>query len=150
MAVQQEHRDPKTLRERIIKRTQWTVMLIVALLVILVLFVEEAPFRAGTDGIDSRGGEVRIDHDEVIMMLISLIVFIEIFTSLKLIRFIPQKGILLSSFLVFTVSAVSTVVEGYVFSDVLNYIEHSSLMASAILLAVWCGRVFQAREREDA
>jgi hypothetical protein len=89
-------------------------------------------------------------HDELIMLIISLIVIIMIAINFRLLRRIPNCFLLMCSFVLVAFSAICTVAEGLVFPEVLNYLEHLSFMAASILFAVWCGFVFGAKKREGA
>jgi len=145
-----KHHDAKAFRKQLIRWTLGIAILMTTILVVSTLFTQYEP--AGTESVRvfSRGGELRIEHDEAIMLLVSLVVIIEIITSYTFIRLIQYRGLLLASFFMFVLGAVLTVAEGFVLKGVLNYLEHLSLLASAVLLAAWCGRVFRGRKQEGA
>jgi len=139
------------LRQHLTRWMVWLCVLAAAVFVMSVYF-EEYASAPETDAARtySRGGELKIEHDEVIMLMISLVVLIEIVISFNFIRLIPHKWILLCGFVLFVLAAVFTVAEGFVFKHALNYAEHLSLAGSAILLAVWCRLMFRPLKREDA
>ena len=87
-------------------------------------------------------------HDELIMLIVSLVVVIQIVASFKFLQWLPQRLLLLCSFGLVTLSAFCTVAESILFPEVLNYIEHLSFMAASILLAVWCWCVFGSKKQE--
>ena len=89
-------------------------------------------------------------HDELIMLIISLIVVIQVVANFQLLRRVPNHLLLLGSFALVAFSSFCTVVEGLVFPEVLNYLEHLSFMSAMILLAVWSGCVFGSKKRESA
>jgi hypothetical protein len=81
-------------------------------------------------------------HDELIMLLVSLAVIVQIIASFQNIRQLPFRSLLLAAFGAVVLSAFCTVAESFVLPEILNYVEHLSFAAASILLAVWCGRVF--------
>jgi magnesium-transporting ATPase (P-type) len=143
--------DQAVLRQHLTRWVVWLCVLVAAVFVMSVYFkaYASAP-EADAARTVAPGGELKIEHDEVIMLMISLVVLIEIVVSFNLIRLIPHRGILLCGFVLFVLAAVCTVAEGFVFNRALNYTEHLSLTGSAILLAVWCSRMFRSPRQEDA
>ena len=91
-----------------------------------------------------------VAHDELIMLIISLVVVIQIAANFNFIRQLPHRFFLVCSFCGVALSAFFTVAEGFIFTEVFNYFEHLSFMTSAILLAVWCMLVFNSEKREEA
>ncbi len=87
-------------------------------------------------------------RDEVLMLIISGAVIVEITTMFRYLRRIPHLYLLLSSFGAWVLAAVFTVAEGFFWPGPLNVLEHLSTMTGAILLAVWCGWVFALRKEE--
>jgi hypothetical protein len=83
-----------------------------------------------------------VAHDELIMLIISLVVVIQIIAGFRFLRWLRFRVLLLCSFAFLLLSAFCTVAESLFLPEVLNYIEHLSFMISAILLAVWCWYVF--------
>lgn len=88
-----------------------------------------------------------VAHDELIMLIISLIVVVQVVANFQLLRRVPNPLLLLGSFALVAFSTFCTVVEGLVFSEALNYLEHLSFMSATILLAVWSGCVFGFKKR---
>ena len=91
-----------------------------------------------------------VAHDELIMLIISLAVVIQIVANFHFLKKLRGIFLILSSFTLVTLSAFCTVVEGLVFPEVLNYIEHLSFMSASILLAIWCWRVFASKKQEGS
>ena len=91
-----------------------------------------------------------VAHDELIMMIISLIVVVQIAANVKLLRRVPNYLLLVSSFGLVAFSTLFTVAEGLVLPEVLNYLEHLSFMSATILFAVWCWCVFGSKKREGS
>ena len=91
-----------------------------------------------------------VEHDELIMLVISLVVAIQIAVSFKFVKRFPFKSLLLCSFGAVALSAFFTVAESFVFTEVFNYLEHLSFMAASILSAVWCWCVFVSKKQEGS
>jgi uncharacterized BrkB/YihY/UPF0761 family membrane protein len=128
------------LRQHLIRWGLWFCMVAAAVFVMSV-YLEG---YASASPADAAGRVLKIQHDEVIMLVVSLIVLTEVIVSFNVIRLIPHKEILLCSFVLFVLSTVFTVAEGFVFEHVLNYAEHLSTAGSATLLAAWCCLMFRA------
>lgn len=86
--------------------------------------------------------EAHITHDEMVMMIISLIVAVMIAANFDLLLRIPHGSLILSSFILVALSSIFTVAESFVWPETLNYLEHLCFMAAAIIFAVWCMCVF--------
>ena len=87
-------------------------------------------------------------RDEVLMLIISCAVIVEIVATFNYLRRIPHAYLLLASFAAFVLGSILTVVEGFFWATLFNVIEHLSLMIGAILLALWCGLVFRRPKQE--
>lgn len=77
-------------------------------------------------------------RDEVLMLIISCALIVEIVATFNYLRRIPHFHLLLSSFGALVLGSLLTVAEGFFWAEVLNVFEHLSLMVGAILLALWC------------
>ena len=88
-------------------------------------------------------------HDEVLMLIMACVVILEIATTFDYLRRIPHSYLLLSSFGAFVLGSFLTVVEGLLWTGLINYLEHVSLMVGAILFALWCALVFRGRKQEE-
>jgi len=104
-------------------------------------FPEKDPATSSAEYTQMQLGEDMLHeaHDELIMLIIALVVVIQVTASYKFFRWLPNRLLLICSFGGVALSAFCTVVEGFVFQEVLNYVEHLSFMTAAILIAVWCG-----------
>jgi hypothetical protein len=89
-------------------------------------------------------------HDEVLMLIISGAVIVEVAATFSYLRRIPRVSLLVGSFAALFLSSFFTVAEGFVWPGLLNAFEHLSMMAAAILLALWCGFVFRPRKQEES
>jgi hypothetical protein len=77
-------------------------------------------------------------------------VVVQIATNFSFLKRLPRRSLILCSFGLVALSAFCTVAESLVFPEVLNYVEHLSFMAAAILLAAWCWCVFGSKKREGS
>jgi hypothetical protein len=126
-------------------RRPW--LLVVAICLCVLAAITHA---AESDPTPSRSFKEMLDvsHDELIMLIVSLAVVIEVVANFGFVRRIPQRFLFLCSFGSFVLGAFLTVIEGLIFAGALNYLEHLAYMAGAISLAVWCGRVFGSKKQE--
>ena len=93
-------------------------------------------------------GTLRMTHDEVLMLVISGAVIVEVVSTFRDLRSIPHLFLLLTSFVAMFLASFFTVIEGFFWGDGFNFLEHLSVMIGAILLAVWCALVFGIRKSE--
>ncbi len=89
-------------------------------------------------------------HDEVLMLIISGAVIVEIVATFGYLKRVPHPFLLLGSFAGLAMGSFFTVAEGLLWNSLLNVLEHLSMMTSAILFALWCGLVFRPRRRETS
>lgn len=87
-------------------------------------------------------------QDEVLMLIISAAVIVEIVVTFRYLRRIPHPFLVLASFASLVLGSLFTVAEGLFWADPFNVLEHLSVMAGAILLALWCAQVFRPRRQE--
>ena len=90
-----------------------------------------------------------VPHDELIMLLISLAVVIQIAVNFRFLQWIQHRGLLFCSFGFLLLSVVCTVLGGIFVSETLTYLEHLLFMSSAIFLAAWCWCVFAAKTAKE-
>lgn len=123
-------------------------VLVVALLVVPIFVLQGASDTEYTQK-ELSGQRLGEAHDELTMLIISLVVVIQVVATFKFLRWLPYRSLILCSFGAVALSAFCTVAESVVFPEVLNYIEHLSFMAASILLAVWCGLwAFGSKQKE--
>ena len=138
-------------------RRPWLLGLVICLCMLVMISFATAMLFAGEDpGSDNEYTQAQlleetlgVAHDEIIMLIISLVVVIQVTASFRFFRWLPHRFLLLYSFGMVALSALFTVTESMFFAEVLNYLEHLSFMAGTILLALWCGLVFGFKKRED-
>jgi hypothetical protein len=83
-----------------------------------------------------------IFENEVVMLLIGVGVLIFILGSRQRLKRLPASKILITGFCMMLGSWVLTVLEGFFWKELLNYIEHTCYAIGSILVAVWCWKVF--------
>jgi di/tricarboxylate transporter len=91
-----------------------------------------------------------MSHDELIMLMVSVVVVIQIVTNFNFLKRLPRWPVLLCSFGMVAMSAFFTVAEGFFFPELLNVAEHLLFMGATVLLAVWCWFVFGSAKQEDS
>lgn len=83
-----------------------------------------------------------LEEREVVALLLTIGVLIFLLVNRARIRELPAAPLLLAAFGVLLGSRILTVLEGFLFRDYLDLAEHVCYAVSAVLLAMWCGRVF--------
>ncbi|MDH4240998.1 MAG: hypothetical protein OEW48_15675 [Phycisphaerae bacterium] len=86
--------------------------------------------------------KIEIFENEVVMLLIGVGVLIFILGSRARLKSLPASNILIAGFYVLLASWTVTVLEGFFWEGILNYIEHGCNAVSALFVAVWCWKVF--------
>ncbi len=86
--------------------------------------------------------EYEIFENEIVMLLIGVGVLIFILGSRRRLKSLPASNILIAGFYVLLASWTVTVLEGFFWEPFLNYIEHGCHAVSAVIVAVWCWKVF--------
>jgi uncharacterized membrane protein len=81
-------------------------------------------------------------ENEIVMLLIGVGVLIFVLGSRARLKSLPASNILIAGFYVLLASWTVTVLEGFFWEGVLNYIEHGCNAVSALFVAVWCWKVF--------
>jgi hypothetical protein len=83
-----------------------------------------------------------IQENEVLVLLLAVGTLIFVWFNRLRLRQLPSSRTLLAGFY-FLIGAWSlTVVEGFFWQEVLNFIEHLCYAVSAVLIATWCWQVF--------
>ena len=85
-------------------------------------------------------------ENEVVMFLIGLGVMIFILGNRTRLRALPASNILITGFSFLLAAWTLTILEGFFFGTVLNYLEHISYSISAILVAAWSLNAFIKRK----
>lgn len=83
-----------------------------------------------------------IYENELVMLLLSVGVFLFIIIQRDSIRRFQEWKILVSGFLLLFFSCIFTVLEGFFWGHIFNYLEHGCYAASSLFLTVWCRRIF--------
>ena len=90
-----------------------------------------------------------IQENEIIMCVLGLGILTYTLVNKSLFKRIPSSKILLVAFCTVAVGWVLTVLEGFFWYSILNFIEHMCYAASSILTVIWCWKVFPgAKEAE--
>ncbi len=88
------------------------------------------------------------NENEVAMLLLCTGVFIFIITKRREYKRIPYWKFILTSFYMFFAAVILTVAEGFIFSFLLNILEHLLYMSASLMMLIWCWMTFQ-RQKED-
>ena len=83
-----------------------------------------------------------IQQNEIIMLLLGIGCMIFILVNKQKVKRILAAKTLIAGFYVLLAGHVLTVLEGLLWKDFLNVLEHICYTVSSILVAVWCWKMF--------
>ncbi|MBW1801037.1 MAG: hypothetical protein JRJ85_09945 [Deltaproteobacteria bacterium] len=83
-----------------------------------------------------------IQENEIVMLLLGSGVFIFTLLNLPMLKRLQSWKVLIAGFYVLLAGWVLTVLEGFFWEGLLNYLEHMCYAGSALLVAFWCWKVF--------
>jgi hypothetical protein len=83
-----------------------------------------------------------VQENEIIMFVLGLGVFIFILANYSRLKRIPSIRLLITGYCLFLAGWSLTILETFYWPTVLNYLEHISYAAGAIIMAVWSWKVF--------
>ena len=84
-----------------------------------------------------------INENEVVLLLLCIGVLIFTINKRREYKRIPGWRLLLAAFCIFSAGVVCTVVEGFIWADLLNILEHLLYACSSFVLLIWCQAAFQ-------
>lgn len=83
-----------------------------------------------------------IQQNELITFLVGVGAALFILINWRRIRGIPESGWLLAAYALLLSGWTLTLVEGFVFTEAMNALEHACYMISSLAMAVWCWSMF--------
>jgi len=86
-----------------------------------------------------------IHENEIVMLIIGLGVLIFLLGNRAQLKRIPSADFPLLAFYMLLAGWVLTVLEGFFWGELLNYLEHMSYAVASFLLVVWCWKVLWRR-----
>jgi hypothetical protein len=90
------------------------------------------------------------EHAELLIALLGLGVLTFTLWQGPNLGAVPEFRWLRASLVALVVGWTASVLEGLAFETFLNFVQHASTAAAAVLLAVWCRRVLLAPDPEGA
>jgi hypothetical protein len=90
-----------------------------------------------------------IQQGEIIVLLVGLIALIFILSNRRRLKGMPAVKLLISGFVILLGGWIFTVVEGLVWYNILNVIEHICYVGSSVMIALWCWKMFGKNRREQ-
>jgi hypothetical protein len=87
-----------------------------------------------------------VRENEIVMLILGLGVMIFILGNRLQLKRIPSADFLLLGFHILLAGWVLTVLEGFFWEELLNYLEHMCYSVGSMLLAAWCWKVFRIRK----
>jgi len=86
-----------------------------------------------------------IQENELITFILCLVVLFFITINYVKLKSLPGLRIFIISFTLFTIGWFCTVIEGIVFEEAFNLIEHVCYICSAIMMLIWTLILFKKR-----
>ncbi len=83
-----------------------------------------------------------IRENEIVMLVLGIGVLILILANRLRLKRLPSSGILIAGFFILLLAWFLTVLEGLLWGEVLNYLEHMCYAASGVLVGFWSWKVF--------
>ena len=90
-----------------------------------------------------------IHQNEIVMLTLGCCVAVFALMRLSQLRRVPSYRILMVSFGCLLCAWIATVVEGFLWGDLLNAVEHGLQMLAYVLLAFWVWSVFVREDKES-
>ncbi|MBW1705074.1 MAG: hypothetical protein JRJ86_07885 [Deltaproteobacteria bacterium] len=88
-------------------------------------------------------------ENEIVMLLLGIGVLIFMLGNRQKIKLIPVSNVLIASFYTLIAGWVLTVIEGFIWQEFLNILEHFCYAGSSVLMAVWCLKIFRNEEKTN-
>jgi hypothetical protein len=88
-------------------------------------------------------------ENELVMLLLGVGVLIFTMGNRFTLKRLPASKILCTGFYMLLAGWILTVLEGFFWKGVLNYLEHMCYAGSSLLMAVWCWKVFGGKKEAD-
>ncbi len=89
-----------------------------------------------------------VHEHEFMVLLVGAVIWIFTQSADQKLKDLPNWNVFSAAFDVFLVSMVLTILEDFVWPDVVNVMEHMLYAVSALLLAFWSWRVFWPGAKE--
>jgi len=87
-----------------------------------------------------------IQENEVLTLLLGAGVLIFILINGQALKRLPSWKTLFAGFYVLLAGWVLTILEGLLWGTFLNILEHACYSASAVLVAVWCWKIYGSKK----
>ena len=88
-------------------------------------------------------------ENEVVMLLLGASVLVFILGNRQKLKHLPASNILIAAFYILLAAWILTVLEGFFWETILNFIEHLFYAVSSIFVAAWCWMVFGRRNPSE-
>jgi hypothetical protein len=90
-----------------------------------------------------------LSEDEVLVLLLGIGVLLFIIFNRKQIRRIRFRKILLAGYYILLAGWCFTIIEGYIFEKLFNFLEHGSYVVSSLVFVTWSVKSFFKGGREE-
>jgi len=84
-------------------------------------------------------------ENEIVMLLLGVGVLILVLANRIRLKRVPESKILIAGFYILLAGWAMTVLEGFFWENLLNYLEHICYVGSSLLVVIWCWKVFRGK-----
>ena len=92
------------------------------------------------------GGQIMLHQNEMVMFLLGICVLIFTLANHRELKRLQAWKTFIAAFYTIFASWIMTILEGFLWENLLNYLEHIGYAISSSLLALWCWQVFGSRK----
>lgn len=83
-----------------------------------------------------------VQENEIVMLLLGVGVFLFALANRLMLKRLQSWKTLFTGYVVLLTGCVFTVLEGFFWEELLNYLEHMCYAGSSLFVAHWCWKVF--------
>jgi hypothetical protein len=83
-----------------------------------------------------------IQENELILLMLGIGVLFFIVGNHSQVKKFPEYKVLIAGFFAFLTGWLLTVLEGFFWEKLLNFMEHICYIGGSVLVAIWCWKIF--------
>ena len=87
-----------------------------------------------------------IEIDDVLILLIGIIILIFILVNYSVLKSIPDSKIIIMGFSLLAICWFFSLIEGVIFEEVMNFLQHLFLVFNTVLVAFWVWKKYKRGE----
>ncbi len=89
-----------------------------------------------------------VQENEIITLLLGVGTVIFVIANHSRLRELPSSNILINGVYVLFAGWILTILEGFFLKQLLNLLEHTCYSIGAVLMAVWCWKIYKKKQSE--